>query len=260
MKDKKATVFIVEDNIHQLEALKKLVSSFPNLVLVGYSQNGRDAMEGINRINVDLLLLDINLPEMSGMELLENLRILPYIIFITAYDKYAVRAFELGAVDYILKPVTQERLGQSIGRFFAHRGSEKLERKRSNIPGISFRDTGTSYLLAYDDIYYLTADGKKTIMHTENKDFEASSLMKTIEQKLPQNRFLRIHRKFIVNLSFISYIQKDRGSYQVVLKDADETHLPVARSHCQVVSNIFNDQACKDRGMVAPHRFHYEKK
>ena len=98
------SVFITEDMIHARDLLIAYIKTRPELELQGIAKNGEEALEELSRKNYDLLLLDINLPILSGIEVLEQLKKIPYIIFTTAYDKYAIRAFEFGAIDYLLKP------------------------------------------------------------------------------------------------------------------------------------------------------------
>lgn len=233
-------VFIVEDNRHQLEQVTELVRAHSSLELYSSSRNGREALEILRETEVDLLLLDINLPEMTGVELLENLEDPPYIIFITAYDEYAIRAFELGAIDYILKPVTDERFNKSIQRFLSLTGKKTSGQKPVKKLGLSFKSRGNSYFISYGDIVYFTASGKGTIVHTGEKDFDASSLMKDVEAKLPSSSFIRVHRKYIVNSAFISYTRKDRDSMYLVLKDDDDTQVPVSKSYRETIMKLLH--------------------
>lgn len=235
MKQKKA--FIIEDNIHQLDEIKTSVKSHPHLELIGFSLNGSDALKTLQKIYVDLLFLDINLPACSGIEILEKLENPPYTIFITAYDKYAIKAFELGAIDYILKPFSSERLESSINRFLKLEGNhiQKSIKKLS----FSFKSNGTTILLSHDDIIYVTASNKSTIIHTPDKDFTASQLMKDLEIKLPSDKFIRIHRKYMVNITKISHISSNRDELSISLNDEDETHLPVSKSNRSKIKDMF---------------------
>ena len=169
----KKTVFIVEDNRHQLEEIIEFISARPSLELSGFSRNGREALEFFNKNSVDLLLLDINLPGYNGVEILERLENPPYVIFITAYDEYAIRAFELGAIDYVLKPFSEERLNTAIDRFIVFSNKVDTIQKPVKKLGLPFRSNGNNYFISYDDIMYFTANGKNTIIHTEKKDFES---------------------------------------------------------------------------------------
>ncbi len=111
------SVIIAEDELPARKLLEKFVNSHPELTLAKTVTNGRDALKVLSEDSFDLLLLDINLPVMSGIEVLENLNRIPYVIFTTAYNEYAVQAFDIGAVDYLLKPIFQKRFNKAVDRF-----------------------------------------------------------------------------------------------------------------------------------------------
>ena len=116
---KKFSVFIAEDELPARKLLEKFVDDNPDLALSKIVNNGQDALDTLKKETFDLLLLDINLPVMSGMEILEHLETIPYVIFTTANEQYAVKAFDIGAIDYLLKPFTQKRFNKAIDRFTA---------------------------------------------------------------------------------------------------------------------------------------------
>ncbi len=233
----KKSIFIVEDNIHQLAEIREYVASHPMLVLSGWSRNGLEAVDIISKNPADLLLVDINLPGCSGIELIENLENPPYCVFITSYDDYAIKAFELGAIDYILKPVTSERLNISINRFLSLTDKKSIKESLSEL-GLSFRNRRSNYYVGYDQISYITACDKNTIVHTTDMDFEASCLLKVFENKLPPERFLRVHRKYIVNISYLSYIKSKHNTMFLFLRDDDDTPIPVSKSYQSNVKNL----------------------
>ncbi len=242
---KKKSVFIVEDNIHQLEEVKRCVASHPSLILSGYSRNGKEALEKLRTGSVDLLLLDINLPECSGVELLESLENPPYVVFITAYDDYAIKAFELGAIDYILKPLTNDRFNMSIKRFLSNSEKTIPLQKPLRELGISFKGQGGNFFISYDDIVYLTASGKATIVHTVDKDFDASCLMKDFESRLSSGRFVRVHRKYLVNTSFLSHARSKHNNFILYLKDDDDTQIPVGKSYQKEIKQLLLNSKVK---------------
>lgn len=223
-------VFIVEDNIHQLEEIKKYVSNYSELEIAGTSRNGLEALEMLRQSEVDLILLDISLPGCSGIEIMEALEPFPYVIFITAYDHYAVRAFEMGAIDYLLKPVSSGRMNKAIRRFLEFHNVGKNQPPISTL-GISFKSEGSVIFMAYNDIVYLTATNKNTVVHTRETDFEASCLLGDFEAKLPTNLFLRIHRKYVINMSCISFAKSKFSSLYIILNDGDDTMLPISRTY-----------------------------
>lgn len=126
------TVFIVEDNFQTLSKLKDYVEKHPQLSLIGSAVNGSEAVQFLKNKECDLLLLDVHLPDISGIEVLESLEVIPEVIFITAYDSYAVKAFELGALDYLLKPFTYDRFNKSIERVTSSQYSPRNERYKKD--------------------------------------------------------------------------------------------------------------------------------
>lgn len=168
----------------------------------------------------------------SGIEVISSLENCPYVIFSTAFDEYAVKAFELGAIDYLLKPFSLERFNVSIDRFLQAQGqSNKAQLDVKNL-GLSFKEKGRHYLVSHEDILYLASNAKHTLIHTQSRSFETARLLKEVNAKLPQEKYQRIHRQFIVNLLAISHIEYDLGGrYLAFLRDDDETTLPVGRKY-----------------------------
>ncbi|MCP4138131.1 MAG: response regulator transcription factor [bacterium] len=233
MSEKKIySVFIAEDMRHARELLIDYLATREELKLEGTAKNGEEALEKLTSGNYDLLLLDINLPIMSGIEVLEKMDNIPYVIFTTAYDKYAIKAFDFGAVDYLLKPFPLERFNQAVDRFLeAKRESQEKQLSFKDF-SLSFRENRIQCLVAFKDIIYLSSHGKRTVIHTEEKDFEASSILKDIEEKLAADDFVRIHKQYIVNTKHITRIQHDvGGQYVAVFNDSDESTLPVGRTY-----------------------------
>lgn len=229
------SVIIVEDETPSREILKKNLSEFPEFKLQNIARNGKDALQILNENKYDLLFLDINLPLMSGLEVLDNLKKdLPYIIFVTGYDKYAMKAFEIGAIDYLLKPYTKERFRQSINRFISFKKENKRYDLNYEKHCLPFKENRTQCLVAFNDIIYISSHGKHTVVHTEEKDFDSATLMKDIESKLIPDMFMRIHKQYIINIYYITKLKSSSGGrYIAILKDSDENALPVGRIFMQ---------------------------
>jgi DNA-binding LytR/AlgR family response regulator len=237
MEDKIYSVMIAEDELPARELLIDYLMTRPEFRLSGIAKNGEDALKIISACKCDLLLLDIQLPVLTGIEVLERLENIPHVIFTTAYDRYALKAFEFGAVDYLLKPFSLERFNQSADRFLA--AVSKGQRKKTAYDiGLSFKEGGRHYLVSYGEIIYLSSHAKRTVIHTEGRDFETAGILKDIEKKLPENLFVRIHKQYVANLMHVSNLEHIiGGQYIAYMKDRDESPLPVGRSFAPSLKN-----------------------
>lgn len=200
---------IVDDNKMARMAMKQLASRVKDLELV---QECADAMEAYNVINnerIDLLLLDIEMPGMTGLELIKNLgNKKPLIIFTTAKKDYAVEAFELNVVDYLIKPVSTARFLQSIERANEAMASDKHEVKVGEQEFVFIKDNGVLKRINVDDILFLEAMGDYVKVHTSQKFHVLHATLKSIEEKLPASKFIRVHRSYIVSINKIDFIQE----------------------------------------------------
>lgn len=235
---KSISVFIAEDEQPARELLIDYLLLRPELKLEGIAQNGDEALQKLLKGDYRLLFLDINLPILSGIQVLERLKKYPYLVFTTAYDKYAIKAFEMGAIDYLLKPFSKERFNQAVDK-----AVQAIQDNRSNIRspldiGLSIKENENHYILSYDNIVYVSSHARHTVIHTDDKCFEIANLLKDIEEKLPESSFIRIHKQFIVNMKFISHFQyMVGGQYEIYLKDEDETSLPVGRKYANLLKD-----------------------
>ena len=221
------SVFIVEDELPARELLIEFTTARADLRLAGSARDADEAEKRLSENPCDLLFLDIELPGRSGLELLERLSRLPPVIFTTAHPQHAVHAFQVGAVDYLLKPFTQERFNQAVER--ALQNSQTAPRVPGAL-GLPIRSGDDHYLVPYDKILYLASHGKRSTIHTEERDFETARLLGDLETRLPPD-FVRVHKQYIVNLHHIDRVQYFIGGrYTAYLRDRDETALPVGRS------------------------------
>jgi DNA-binding LytR/AlgR family response regulator len=210
-------------------AMKQLVNQVKNLELVNECATAMEAYNTISKEPVDLLLLDIEMPEMSGLELIKNLgNKKPLIIFTTAKKDYAVEAFELNVVDYLIKPVAPARFLQAIDRANEALESDKAEVKVGEQEFVFVKDNGILKRINVDDILYLEAMGDYVKVHTPQKFHVLHATLKSIEEKLPSSKFLRVHRSYIVSLNKIDYIQEGMiaiGKASVPVADTYRTAL-----------------------------------
>lgn len=203
------TCIIVDDNIMARMAMKKLVEQVNGLSLVAECENAMEAYNMVNKKAVDLLLLDIEMPGMSGLELTKNLgKNCPFIIFTTAKRNYAVDAFELNVVDYLVKPIEPARFLKAIERTREAVESKRAEVEVKDKEFIFIKDNGILKKISTDDILYLEAMGDYVKIFTSQKFHIVHATLKSIEEKLSSSKFMRVHRSYIIALNKIDFIEE----------------------------------------------------
>ena len=216
---------IVDDNKIARMALKQLVSQVQTLELVAECTDAMEALQAFNSKQVDLLLLDIEMPDMSGLDLIKKLgNKRPLIIFTTAKKDYAVEAFELNVVDYLVKPISLPRFTQAIEKAQETVESNREEVKVEEQGFVFVKDNGVLKRISIDDILFLEAMGDYVKVHTGQKFHVVHATLKSIEEKLPLSKFVRVHRSYIVAINKIDYIQE--GTISI-----GKTTIPVADTH-----------------------------
>ncbi|RYZ30959.1 MAG: response regulator transcription factor [Chitinophagaceae bacterium] len=216
---------IVDDNKMARMALKQLVSQVQNLETVAECSNAMEAYNQLANNSIDLIFLDIEMPEMSGIDLIKKLGAKkPLIIFTTAKTDYAVEAFELNVVDYLVKPISQGRLVQAVEKAQEALDSNKQEVKVEEQGFVFVKDNGMLKRISIDDILFLEAMGDYVKVHTAPKFHVVHATLKSIEEKLPATKFLRVHRSYIVAINKIDFIQE--GTIAI-----GKTTIPVADTH-----------------------------
>lgn len=216
---------IVDDNKMARMALKQLVSQVPNLELIAECGNASETLSILHANGVDLLLLDIEMPGITGIDLIKKLsNNKPLIIFTTAKTDYAVEAFELNVVDYLVKPITLSRLRQAVEKAQEALDSNKQEVKLEEQGFVFVKDNGILKRISIDDILFLEAMGDYVKVHTAQKFHVVHATLKSIEEKLPSSRFIRVHRSYIVAINKIDFIQE--GTISIA-----KTSIPVADTH-----------------------------
>ena len=184
-----------------------------------------EALQAFNSKQVDLLLLDIEMPDMSGLDLIKKLgNKRPLIIFTTAKKDYAVEAFELNVVDYLVKPISLPRFTQAIEKAQETVESNREEVKVEEQGFVFVKDNGVLKRISIDDILFLEAMGDYVKVHTGQKFHVVHATLKSIEEKLPLSKFVRVHRSYIVAINKIDYIQE--GTISI-----GKTTIPVADTH-----------------------------
>jgi DNA-binding LytR/AlgR family response regulator len=225
---------IVDDNQLARMVMKQLVSQVQILELVAECNDAMQAYNYLNNGQVDLLFLDIEMPGMTGIELTKKLgNKRPLIIFTTAKTDYAVEAFELNVIDYIVKPVSLARFLQAVEKAKETLDSNKQEVKIEAKEFVFVKDNGILKKLNLDDILYLEAMGDYVKVHTAQKFHVLHSTLKSIEEKLPLNKFLRIHRSYIVSIQKIDFIQDG-------IISIGKSTIPVAETYRSILNKRLN--------------------
>lgn len=198
----------MDDNKIARTTMKHLAGQVKDLVVAGEADSAISAYNFLQEQPADILLLDIQMPGMNGLELTKNLgNKRPVIIFTTSLKEYAVEAFELNVADYLVKPVTPSRFIQAIDRARTIIESNKEEVKMNDDEFIFIRDSNIVKRLSIDDILFAEAMGDYVKLHTPQKFFAIHTTLKTVEDRLPEHKFLRVHRSYIVALHKIDTIR-----------------------------------------------------
>jgi two-component system LytT family response regulator len=241
-------VLLVDDEPLAREMLREMLEGDPDVTIVGESCNGREALEAIRAHSPDLLFLDVQMPEVGGFEVLASLEKghVPYVIFVTAYDQYAVRAFEVQALDYLLKPFDQERFDVSWQRAKAQlirdrNGGVSMDRRilalleelkagNKYLERLVIKAGGRIYFLETSEIDWIEAEGNYVSVHSAKKSHMLRETISSLESQLDPKKFVRIHRSAIVRLDFIQELQPwFHGEYRVILQDG--TQLTLSRNY-----------------------------
>ncbi len=237
----KITSIIIDDETLARELIKKFISHHSNINLIAECSNGFDAIKKINGTKPDLIFLDIQMPKINGFEMLELLEDPPVIIFTTAYDQYALKAFEVNAVDYLLKPFSQERFDEALQKAFLYLENKSLQenklkdlvklndQKNDFLERVVVKDGQNISIIPLENIRWIEAHDDYVMIHTTQKKFLKQKTMKYFEEHLNPKDFIRIHRSYIVGVKEIKKIELlEKESYQVVLED--KKTLPLSRS------------------------------
>ncbi len=200
---------IVDDNKMARMAMKQLLNQVKELELVQECEDAMQAYNTINKEQVDLVFLDVEMPGMTGLELIKNLGYKkPLIIFTTAKKDYAVEAFELNVVDYLIKPISPIRFVQAVEKATEVFSSNKQEVKLGEQEFVFIKDNGVLKRISVEDILFLEAMGDYVKVHTPQKFHVLHATLKSIEEKLPGAKFIRVHRSYIISLNKIDFIQE----------------------------------------------------
>ncbi|MFQ5538153.1 MAG: LytR/AlgR family response regulator transcription factor [Gemmatimonadota bacterium] len=235
------TVVIVDDDVLARERLRDLLAEVGDVEVIGEAGDGEEGLEIIEELRPDLVFLDIEMPEMSGLEVARRLSEGTALIFTTAYKEYAVQGFELAAVDYLLKPFNLERLKAALERLpprseEAEPASSARERMAASLTSevggdrVFLRHRDTIVPVTMEEIMWVEAEGDYVTVHTAERDYLVRLRLHELESRLGSS-FLRIHRSYLVNLTFVDrFEQHDESRLKAVLKDGTRIIASRARS------------------------------
>ena len=248
----KLQTLIIEDEELARNLLRSYLKDQPDIEIIGECENGFDGVKAINEKKPDLVFLDIQMPKITGFEMIELLDHKPQIIFTTAYDQYALKAFELNAVDYLLKPFSKERMQKAIEKVVHHiqhneNNIEKLEELTNFRPGETYidrvvvKDRHKIHIITVDKIRYIESLDDYVMIYTHDGRHMKQKTMKYFETYLDPKNFIRIHRSFIVQVDNIAEIQQyEKESYVVILKDKDKTKLKVSKTGYKKIKEVLH--------------------
>lgn len=230
---------IVDDEPLALDVLETYIEKVPDLHLVKRCSNALEANEVLRTQKIDLLFLDIQMPQLTGIDFLKTLTDPPLVVFTTAYPNYAIEGFELDALDYLLKPISFDRFLKAVNR-----ATEQIKLHHS---AVQTEENGETFIFVkadkklvkvnYDEIIYIEGLKDYVRIHCDSQRVITLQTMKSLEDKLPQSQFKRIHRSFIVNISKIHAIL---GNMVEVMEKGLAKHLPIGKNYRDEVQDIIN--------------------
>lgn len=232
---------VIDDESLGREIIKNYLKNYPEITLAGECSNGFEGIKKINELKPDILFLDIQMPKITGFEMLELIDDPPVIIFATAYDHFALKAFEVNAADYLLKPFNPDRFDEAIKKAISrlgHRSDEKKlvsniieanDKREEILERVVIKDGPKINIISVDSINWIEAQDDYVMIHSSEGRFLKQKTMKYFEEHLSPAEFIRVHRSYIAAIREIKKLELiEKESYQVVL--ADNTTLPVSKT------------------------------
>ena len=231
---------VIDDEPPARLLIKEYLEDFPSIRVVAECKNGQEAIRAIHSLHPDLIFLDIQMPGMNGFELLQHLEYIPQIIFTTAYDQYALQAFDVNAVDYLLKPISRERFSRAVQKALTQKREslEQLSRLLQGLPAKQetplsrlFIRVGHKIIPVHtDEIVWIEAAGDYTNIHLKDRHYVCSLGIGALEKRLDPGQFVRVHRSTIIALRALDHLETDgEGGYWAFLSQG--TRVRVSRSY-----------------------------
>lgn len=248
MNNQKYNTIIIDDEAPARVGLENLLKEFPETFnIIDFAKNGIEAQEKIEKLKPDIIFLDIEMPECSGFELLQKLSIIPIVVFCTAYDQYALEAFETNSIDYLVKPVKLERLKKTVQKlksFHKNKTSEEIlsvlkqissKKEVKTMTSITVKKNDKLIFVKLDNVSFFQSDNNYTNINSDIENYLSSESITSLEQKLPDN-FIRVHRSIIINKDYVNNIQKYFNSrFVFTLNDKKKTSITSGRSFNEII-------------------------
>jgi len=225
---------IIDDEPLAASIVQEFLANYPQFELLGVCQNGFQGLKAIQEHEPDLIFLDVQMPKITGFEMLELLDEPPSVIFTTAFDQYALKAFDAMAIDYLLKPFSQDRFDQSIEKFLAQQGgnresTQKLNELAEKRNRLVVRVKNEIKIIPTHEVSFFEAEDDYIAIHTSSGKYLKKMTMKSLEEALDPAKFVRVHRSYLINLNEITKIEPyERDNYLVLLRDGKK--VPVSKT------------------------------
>lgn len=225
---------VIDDERLAREELKSILANFSQIDVIGEARNGEDGIELIADLEPDLIFLDVSMPGMTGFEMLKKLDQIPRVIFVTAYDEFALKAFEVNALDYILKPLDPKRLSETLEKlkvsddeeFESKTPLEDLDRKLGLNDKVFIKDGEKCYFVKLSEVRMFESDGNYVKVYFDKSRPLILRSLNSFEERLDPTSFFRANRKFIINLEWVVAIENwFNGGLQVELKTGDKVEV-----------------------------------
>lgn len=220
---------IVDDEAPARSELKFLLDETGKVTVVAEAANVREAIEKLKDVGADIMFLDVNMPGTDGLQLAEALTRLkypPYVIFVTAYSEHAVKAFDVNATDYLVKPVETDRLNQAIAKVMQQMSGQGHASSAERIP---VEKGGKKILIPTDKIRYIMAKDDYSYLHTDTDRYLSTVSLAQLEAKLEPLGFFRVHRRYLVNLSCVLEVDPVSGGTLLLTLQGEDEQIPVSR-------------------------------
>lgn len=230
-------VLIIEDEIPAVHLLENFIKQRNDLLLKFVAKNSSEAENFLKSNEVNLIILDLNIPGKTGLELIASLDTPAHFIIISARSDLAINGLNMGAVDYLLKPVTLQRFNQAVDRFIkiSHSSSE------NSAPRLTFFEKKNKCMVSINDIHFFEKRDRNILIHTENKVYQSRKSLNEFLKMVENHGFMQIHRQFIVNNKFVTQkIHQGSGNYILRLSDPDDSEIPIGRTYLSKLKDHFN--------------------
>ncbi len=257
----KYRVLVADDEPLARRGVRQLLAAHADMIVAGESRNGRETLRALDTLVPDLLFLDVRMPEMDGFEILRahGSERMPAVIFVTAHDEFAVRAFEAHAFDYLVKPLNVERFDSALervrerlemseaveraARLTAMLEAERAERGKSGVPHLVISTASGELVVPVAEIDWISADDYYSCVHANAKDYLLRESLSSLEMRLDARRFVRVHRSAIVQLDRVRQLRTSLEGSEALLRDG--SRVPVSRRKRRVLEGLLHRTACK---------------